>query len=80
MDVDEDVVKIATGTSISCHNNSNPINDLIKNEKDNELVIIDPNSSESSSDDSDDVQVVNQYKLDDVRPVIGKYGKFYMYI
>lgn len=79
MDVDENVVKIATGTSISCHNSSNPINNSSKDEKNDELVIIDPNSSESSSsDESDDVQVVDQYKLEDVRPVIGNFGKYYI--
>lgn len=80
MDIDENVVKITTGTSVSCHIGSNPINNSIKDEKNDKLVIIDNNSSESSSsDESDDVQVVNQYKLDDVRPVIGNYGKYYVF-
>lgn len=76
MEVDQDVIKITTGTAITkCRNNNT--NDDIKIKQDDKLIIIDPESTESSSSEEsdDDVQVIKQYKLDDVRPVIGNYGK-----
>lgn len=74
MEVDQDVIKIATGTTITCQKNVNQINTSKKTEQDCDVVIIDTSSSESSSDGSD-VEVVNQYKLEDIRPIIGKFGK-----
>lgn len=77
MEVDQDVIKISTDTAITkCRNNLNEIN-IIKREQDNKLIIIDPESTESSSsEESDnDVKVINQYNLDDVRPIIGNYSK-----
>lgn len=76
MVVDQDVIKITTGTAITtCHSNLEPTNNTRDGQTD-ELIIIDPESSESSSDESD-VEVVKQYKLDDIRPVIGEYSKWY---
>lgn len=78
MEVDQDVIKITIGTAITkCRNNLNPINDT-KVEKNDSLIIIDPESTESSSsEESDsDIQVIDQYKVDDVRPVIGNYSKY----
>lgn len=77
MEVDQDVIKIATGTTITCQKNVNQINTSKKTGQDCDVVIIDTSSSESSSDGSDgsDVEVVNQYKLEDIRPIIGKFGK-----
>jgi len=76
MVVDQEVVKITDGTAFtSSHNNLHQINDVKQNEQNDDLIVIDPESSESSSSD-ESVEVVSQYKLDDIRPVIGKYGKY----
>lgn len=74
MVIDQDVVKITDGTAFTTSNNIlHKIN--IKQDKQNDdLIVIDVDSSGESSDDS--VEVINQYKLDDTRPIIGKYGKY----
>lgn len=76
MDVDQDVIKITTGTAITaCHKSLNQTNNSKKDLQNDELIIIDPDSSESSSSGESDIEVINQYKLDDIRPVIGKFSK-----
>lgn len=81
MDVDQDIVKITTGTAITiCPKYLNQSNNEIKHETNDDLIIIDPDSSESSSNEESDVEVIDQYKLDDIRPVIGKYGKYYSFM
>lgn len=76
MDIDQDVIKITEGTaSTACQANSNQINITKKEDKIINLVIIDSESSESSNDESD-IEVVDQYKLEDTRPIIGKFGKY----
>lgn len=72
MDIEQDVINVTTGTAITtCNKNLNKMNNIEKVD----LIIIDPESSESSNNESD-IEVVNQYKLDDIRPVIGNYGKY----
>jgi len=74
MIVDQNVSKITSGTAtVACHNKLNQITEIAKYEQ-NDLIIIDSRSSESS--DESDIEVINQYKLEDVRPIIGKYGKY----
>lgn len=73
MDVDQDVIKVTTGTAITiCPKDLIQSNNKIKDETNNDLIIIDPDS-ESSSNEESDIEVVDQYKLDDIRPIIGKY-------
>lgn len=75
MDVDPDVIIVDNKTAITTTKNSlNQSNNSIKSYQKEELIIIDPESSESSSSDESDVELVDQYKLEDIRPVIGKYG------
>lgn len=77
MVVDQKVVKVTDGTAFTTsHNNLHQINDVKKNEQNDNLIVIDPESSESSSSD-ESVEVVSHYKLDDIRPVIGNYGKYF---
>lgn len=78
MDVDEQsVTNVTKQTAFTTSNNSS--NQTAKT-VDDELIVIDPESSESSSSDESDVEVIKQYKLDDVRPVIGNYGKCTIYL
>jgi len=73
MDVDQDVIKLTTGTAITtCHNSLNQCNNTKEEEENDKLIIIDNASSESSSSD-ESVEVINQYKLNDIRPIIGHY-------
>ncbi|XP_027847737.2 exosome complex component RRP45-like isoform X2 [Aphis gossypii] len=73
MDADQEVVKITDGTAFTTsHNNLQQIKDVKQNKQNDDLIVIDPESSESSSSD-ESVEVVSHYKLDDIRPVIGKY-------
>jgi len=75
MDVDQDVIKLTTGTAITtCHNSLNQFNNTKEEEENDKLIIIDNASSESSSSD-ESVEVINQYKLNDIRPIIGHYSK-----
>lgn len=71
-DVDQDVLKVTTGTAVTC---SKSLEQNNKTTKDEEYIVIDPGSSESSSSDESDVEVINHYKLEDVRQVIGSFGK-----
>jgi len=71
-DVDQDVHKVTTGTAITC---SKSLEQNKMTIKDDEYVVIDPGSSESSSSDESDVEVINHYKLEEVRHVIGSFGK-----
>lgn len=76
MDVDQEVIKLLPETAITAsHNISKTTNDTKINEQNNKLIILDTESSSSSSCDDNDVEVVKQYKLDDIRPVIGEYSK-----
>jgi len=76
MVVDQDVVKITDGTAFTAsHKNLHQISNIKQEDQNNDLIVIDPESSESSSSD-ESVEIVNHYKLDDIRPVIGKYGKY----
>lgn len=73
MIIDQDVIKITKGTAITaCRNSANQINETTKDEQD-DFITIDSQSSESSSNESD-IEVVDQYKLND-RNVIGKYSE-----
>lgn len=75
MEVDQDVVKITTGTAVTaCRNSLNQMNNNKTEVQNDDLIVIDPESSESSSNESD-IEVIDQYKLNDIRPVIGQYGK-----
>lgn len=78
MDIDLEVIKIMPETAIITSHNTNQVIDTKIHEVDN-LIILDTESSSSSSedndDDDDDVLLVNHYKLDDMRPVIGEYSK-----
>ncbi|NP_001155833.1 3 exoribonuclease-like [Acyrthosiphon pisum] len=67
----DDVIKITEGTAFTAsHNNLHQISK--KGDKNDDLIVIDPESSESSSSD-ESIEIINHYKLDDIRPVIGKY-------
>ncbi|XP_025412516.1 exosome complex component RRP45-like [Sipha flava] len=75
MEVDQSIVKVTTNTAITkCHNNLNQVN-TTKKEQDDKLIIIDPESTESSSNDGtdSDVQLISHYSLDDRRTIIGNY-------
>jgi hypothetical protein len=77
MEVDQSIVKVTTNTAITkCHNNLNQVN-TTKKEQDDKLIIIDPESTESSSNDGtdSDVQLISHYSLDDRRTIIGNYSK-----
>lgn len=75
--VDQDVIKVTEGTAFTAsHNNLPKISNINQADKNDDLIVIDPDSSESSSSD-DSVEIINHYKLDDIRPVIGKYGKYF---
>jgi len=76
MVVDQEVIKITDGTAFTTSHKLHQTNDIKQNERNDDLIVIDPESSESSSSD-DSVEVVSHYKLDDIRPVIGKYGKYF---
>lgn len=81
MEVDQDVIKITTGTAVTtCHNSLNPMVNIKKDVQNDDLIVIDPESSESSSSNESDVEVIDHYKLNDIRPVIGKYGKCSFYV
>jgi len=74
MIVDQNVIKVTKGTAITCHDNLNPINTTAK-DKETDLIIIDTESSSESSNNESDIEVVTQYKLEDYRTVIAKFGK-----
>ncbi|XP_022179851.1 exosome complex component RRP45-like isoform X2 [Myzus persicae] len=73
MVVDQDVIKITDGTAFTTsHNNIHQVSNVKQEGKNDDLIVIDPESSESSSSD-ESVEIIDHYKLDDIRPVIGKY-------
>jgi len=77
--VDQDVkmIKVTDGTAFTAsHNNFPKISNISQADKNDDLIVIDPESSESSSSD-ESVEIINHYKLEDIRPVIGKYGKYF---
>jgi len=77
MVVDQDVIKITDGTAFTAsHNNLHQISNVKQDNQNDKLIVIDAESSESSSSD-ESVEIINHYKLNDIRPVIGKYGKYY---
>jgi len=79
MVVDQDVIKITDGTAFTAsHNYLDQKNNIKQDDLNDDLIVIDPESSESSSSD-ESVKVINHYKLDDIRPVIGKYGKCFRF-
>jgi len=74
MVVDQDVVKITDGTAFTVtQNNLHQTSNVKQDDQNENLIVIDPESSESSSSD-ESIEIINHYKLDDIRPVIGKYG------
>ncbi|XP_015371670.1 PREDICTED: exosome complex component RRP45-like isoform X2 [Diuraphis noxia] len=73
MVVDQDVIKITDGTAFTAtQNNLHQASNVKQDDQNENVIIIDPESSESSSSD-ESVEIINHYKLDDIRPVIGKY-------
>lgn len=77
MVIDQDVIKITDGTAFTAtQNNFHQTSNVKQDDQNESLIVIDPESSESSSSD-ESVEIINHYKLDDIRPVIGKYGKYW---
>lgn len=73
MVVDQDVIKITHGTAFTASNNNmHQISYTKQKNQNDDLIVIDPESSESSSSD-ESVELINHYKLEDTRPIIGKY-------
>lgn len=73
---DQNVHTVTTGTAITACSKSLEQKNMIVN--DDKYVVIDPDSSESSSSDESEIELVNQYNIADVRPVIGEYSKCYI--